>query len=403
MKLVMKVWSLSLVVLLVSCATAGPSTSVVTEPANQPVEGNAALSPVQPEATAPEQVVVETPVVVLPPPQPSVLLEQKARTLREAGLAFEALDTYLDASLLALATEQDGSDRFSVLTESFLKLAQELRLSNARPEVLYSTMTGKPFEQPFQVRFVDAAGKPVAGAPIRFLFKSKKSGRLAATGLTVVTDNDGLAGFAFPVPDFSGSDEVSFVLDVNAWLEKLVNAESPNTPGVTDGVARQIEALSLASKGSIRYSIDSLSKSIPMSLVFADYDQTGALMKREVQAGLLTGLAKSGFSVTPYAMNLALLKAKDDSTVLLAWLSQGKKSGRAVFGTSQVAEVTTADKKTTASVTGTLKVYDLETRKLVHVAKAGKAATAGDRATAITLAQQLLAKAFIDELTEELP
>jgi hypothetical protein len=62
-----------------------------------------------------------------------------------------------------------------------------------------------------------------------------------------------------------------------------------------------------------------------------------------------------------------------------------------------------ADKKYTVTVNGSLKVYDLETRKLVYQQKGGKAATTTDRATATSQALQLMAADFVAVLLDVLP
>jgi hypothetical protein len=62
-----------------------------------------------------------------------------------------------------------------------------------------------------------------------------------------------------------------------------------------------------------------------------------------------------------------------------------------------------ADTKYTVTVNGSLKVYDLGTRKLVYQQKGGKAATASDRTTAISQALQLMAADFVNVLIDALP
>jgi len=340
--------------------------------------------------------------VVIPtvPVDPSVKTESEAGAALVAGSVMFAVDNYLQAAVEALGFAPGNKARFSELMSKAFDV-----LGNVTLKVLpatYTTVAGQPFAQPFQVKVAYVAEgkeKVLSSVPLRFSSKLKKNGRMTVTGQTLLSGVDGVASFAFPPPDFSGQDEVVVVLDVNSWLEKLVAL-----PSELQDQVRRLESLSAQRKVAIPYRIDSLSKSIPMSVAYADFNEKGGLLtKGDTLNGLLGNLSKSGFQASVNNnINLALLK-KDDSTVLLAWLSQGKKTGRAVFGTSTVTEVLLVDKKYTVTVNGSLKVYDLETRKLVYQQKGGKAATTTDRATATSQALQLMAADFVAVLLDVLP
>jgi hypothetical protein len=340
--------------------------------------------------------------VVVPtvPIDPSLKTEKEAADQLVAGLVITSVDSYLQASLETLRFAPGNKLRF---TELFGKAFAVLGNVNLKAlPATYTTVTGQPFAQPFQVRVVyavDGKETPLGSAPLRFSSKLKKNGRMTLTGQTLLTGVDGVAAFAFPPPDFSGQDEVVVVLDVNSWLEKLVAL-----PSELQDQVRRLENLSAQKKVSMPYRIDSLSKGIPMSIAFADFDEKGGLLRKgDSLNSLVSNFSKSGFEASANNnINLALLK-KDDSTVLLAWLSQGKRTGRAIFGTSTVTEVLLADKKYTVTVNGSLKVYDLGTRKLVYQQKGGKAATASDRTTAISQALQLMAADFVNVLIDALP
>ncbi len=344
-----------------------------------------------------------TPVVVeVPKPiDPALQWMAAADAVMARGDVLGAVNAYLEAATRALdLPASEGSLRFPEFFDRALAVVGQLSLT-AVPAT-YQTKTGTAFDQPFQVKVTYKNGSsslPVASAPLRFSIKLKKNGRMTVSGQTLITDASGVASFTFPVPDFSAQDELVAVLDINNWLEKLVSVPRDLQPRL-----RSLETLTGQKRVTIPYKIESVSKSIPLSVSFADYDEKGGVLKKnDTLNTLVSSLSKSGYTAAVNTnINLALLK-KDDKTVLLAWLSQGKKSGRAAFGTSTVAEVTSADKKFTATVNSTLKVYDLETQKLVHQQKGGKTATANDRTTAISQALSQLANDFVAVLNDELP
>lgn len=338
---------------------------------------------------------------VVTPADPSRPLETLGDELAAQARLFEAAGTYVSAAAAAYSEGHPPlPERFRALLTKAQDLLARLTLSSVMETP--STIVGQPWPTTFAVTLSDGggAGAPaLAGVPLRFSYKVKVNGRPAVTGQSAVTDSTGRAEVTLPVPDLAARDAVVVVIDVNPWLEALAQVPKDER----DRVAA-FETLAGNRKLLLPYVVESASKTVPLIVALADFDEKGGVLRRqETTSGLITGLQKAGFQASGLPVNPTLLKSPSDAVILAAWKFQGKTTGRAVYGTSSVVTVTTAGSQVTAELTGTVKVVDLATNKPVYQFKQGQTGTAADRVSAILAAQRAWTADAVAALVSDLP
>lgn len=329
---------------------------------------------------------------------PSVVLERAAAELLRQGRYVDAASGYVAAAASAL--EGGSVSRYRSNLSQAQQILSQFTFSSPTPALV--TRVGQPFPSSFLVRLTYGSGAdapPVAGAPLRFNYKAKKNGRIAVTGQTVKTDADGRVVFDLPVPDFAVRDSLVVLYDVTPWIEALALVPAGQKDAVTG-----LETLAADRRIQLPYAVESASKQVPMIVSLADFDDKGSVQRRqESSAALITALQKAGFQASGIPVNPNLLKSSNENVILAAWKFQGKTTGRAVYGTVNLVSVTASGSQFTAEVSGTLRVTDLATSKLVLQLKTSKAATANDRASAITAAYRQWAVEAGEQLESDLP
>lgn len=280
--------------------------------------------------------------------------ERSADDLVKQGKYADAISAYLNtASKSSAAKAQD--------------VLAKLSLTSQTPTL--TTKIGKPFESSFDVHvaYGNQPGAPAAaGIPVKFTYPSKTDGQLGSASQTVMTDAQGFARLTLPVPTFTVRDNVVATIDTSVWPQ-MASLETPQ------------HDLRLP------YAVDSDAKQVPLVVALADLDEKGGLRRQESTSALIDGLQKLGFQASGVQINRSLIKQGRDKVIVTGLKFQGKTSGRAVYGTVSLVS-TTAASPFTAEVSGTVKVVDIETGKLVYELKSDKATTAADRASAVAQA-----------------
>ena len=333
-------------------------------------------------------------------PDPSLSLEKSADDLLKQGRYFEAVAGYLEAAQTSLEAKTPQPTRFRGLLSKAQGVVSQFTLSSTTAS--QTTLVGVPFSKPFDIKLVYGSSPDspvVAGVPLRFSYKTKVNGRLAVTGVSQTTDAQGRAQFSLPTPDFAIQESVIVLVDVNPWVESLVTAPKEFRDSVGS-----FETIASDRKLQLPYSVESEAKKFPMVVALADFDEKGSVLRRqETTTAVIAALQKAGFQTSTIPVNLTLLKSPNDNVILAAWKFQGKTTGRAVYGTVNLIAVTASGSQFSAEVTGTIKVVDLATSKLLYQLKSTKISTAADKATATAFGLRQWASEAVETLVPELP
>jgi len=306
--------------------------------------------------------------------------ERAADELVRQGRYSDAVTAYVNAAETAVDPGRSAQPaKFKSALAKAQDVVSKLILTSTTPAL--TTKLGQPFDAPLEVRvtYGNQAGAPAAaGVPVKFTFKTKADGQVASTSQTVISDARGMARLTLPVPTFTIRDSVVVTVDATSWQQVLAP--------VPQEYQAQATSLDLSDrKLLLPYSVESEAKQTPLIVALADLDDKGGLRRQESTAALIAALQKLGFQASGIQVNLSLLKSPKDNVIITAWKFQGKKTGRAVYGTVSLVSATTAA-PFTAEVSGGVKVVDLATSKLVYELKSDKIATANDRSSAIAQA-----------------
>jgi hypothetical protein len=305
--------------------------------------------------------------------------EHTGDDLVRQGKYADAVTAYMNAaSAAAAAGKTPQPAKFKSAFAKAQDVLSKLSLTSSTPAL--TTRIGQPFTAAFEVRvgYGPQGGIPAVGIPVKFTYKSKTDGQIGPSSQTVVSDAQGVSRLTLPIPTFTLRDSLVVTVDTAAWQQVLAA-----TPPDYQAQAAALDAPDR--KLLLPYAVESAAKQVPLIVQLADLDDKGGLRRQESTAALIASLQKLGFQASGVQINLSLLKTPKDNVIITAWKFQGKTTGRAVYGTVSLVSATAAA-PFTAEVSGTVKVVDLETSKLVYQLKADKTATANDRASAIALA-----------------
>jgi hypothetical protein len=305
--------------------------------------------------------------------------ERTGDDLVRQGKYADAVTAYLNAASSAVAAGKTAQPaRFKSAFAKAQDVVSKLSLTSTTPAL--TSKIGQPFAAAFEVRVGYGAqgGTPVAGIPVKFTYKTKTDGQIGTDGQTVASDAQGIARFSLPVPTFTLRDSLVVTVDTTVW-QQILASTPPDYQTQAAGLDVPDRKLLLP------YAVESAAKQVPLIVQLADLDDKGSLRRQESTTALIGALQKLGFQASGVQINLSLLKTPKDNVIITAWKFQGKTTGRAVYGTVSLVSVTSVA-PFTAEVTGTVKVVDLETSKLVYQLKSDKTVTANDRASAIAQA-----------------
>jgi hypothetical protein len=111
----------------------------------------------------------------------------------------------------------------------------------------------------------------------------------------------------------------------------------------------------------------SRAKDIPAGIIIADLDDNGLLLSgsNQTASGILQSLTQNGFNIKHVNMSPELILNKSDSDI--ARLIKNNTAGieRAIFGTGQILDERKDGSRYIVKATGTVKVVDIESGKIL--------------------------------------
>lgn len=262
------------------------------------------------------------------------------------GQIFEAVRQYLTAAGAALNPEIDNG---AVKFERNLAKARALipRISLIALSGPQKTSVGQRFPKTFDVKVVsgtDTKSLPLAGVPLRFAYKVQKNNRTTVAGISVTTDEQGIARFSFPSPDAVVKDNLLVTLDLAASFEALLLA-SPGQQNLVSGLEDQINQARL----SVAYQVESAAKNIALEL---------SVTEVHASSSLADALTKAGFKVAK------------------------KTPPRLVYGAIEVVEVSDNDGLMVCRVEGTIRVVSRTDEAVLFTKSVAAAGTGKDKKSA---------------------
>lgn len=278
--------------------------------------------------------------------------EQKGDLLNATGDIQGALDQYTQAALAALNPQVDnGAISFARnLGKATTMVSQLTLLPQTNPS---STVVGQPFAQPFAVKLVRGSGAeavPIAGASLRFNYKVRQNGHLVLRSVPETTGSDGIALCHLPAPDFAGQAELIVVLDAGPFLDRLsqVPYES-RTPvdALEDAVGK--------TRVNIEYRVVSAALKYPIAW---------ACPQADASSGWTEVMTKAGFQL--HTVSSEGLEGASEEKAFRLLVSRSPRTPRVAWGEFRVEQTGKDGDMVTARVTGTVKVEETATARLLY-------------------------------------
>jgi hypothetical protein len=187
-------------------------------------------------------------------------------------------------------------------------------------------------------------------------------------------------------------------LDLSEALETLEE--------VPDRLYGQVEAFQdLLRKKSVSFAYQSLSQAatIATGIAVFDLDASGTpISMAETAAGLLAELGKAGFKVASLPVSAGNVAGRQDAQVIAALADFQSQVQRAIFGAARIADSSQEGTTIIIQVTGTVKVVELATGKVLLTSNRSKRAQGGNASAALAAAFKMLGEDFGKAIANQL-
>lgn len=260
---------------------------------------------------------------------------------------------------------------------------------------------GSPLDEPFRLKVAAAANAAgFDGIPVQIAYKEIRSGGRPSVQTQVVqTGKDGTLSFNLPVPRYVGKEQVTMTLDFRAALEPLYSLPRQYQESV-DSLR-----ITVTSKRAVfDYTIMSMASTVPTGLLVFDLDRSGNPVQRaDTLAGIQEILTGSNFNLQALPQDAALM-ALPEAEIIKRLSGQYRGSlNRVVFGTAQISGFEESGGNFIVRVEGTVKVFDLETGRVLLTDSKIRTSRGTNANSAISAAFKGLGNTLGETLVNSLP
>jgi hypothetical protein len=327
--------------------------------------------------------------------------EKEGQELAAEGRLYQAALKFLEAAAAASKSDLENAD---IKFERNMNQAREAvrRMSLIKLNDRLQTYAGQEFAEPFGAAVVNgsrASDQPVSDAAVRVSYKEAKgTGKPATRTRLIKSDSQGRVSFKPPAPEFVGREQLAMSLDLSDALETLEE--------VPDRLYGQVEAFQdLLRTKSVSFAYQSLSgaAAVATGIAVFDLDATGSpISMAETAAGLLGELGKAGFKVASLPVSAGDVAERTDAQVIAVLADFQSQVERVIFGTARISDSEQEGATIIIQVTGTVKVVELATGKVLLTANRSKRAQGGNASAALTAAFKMLGEDFGKTIANQL-
>ena len=311
---------------------------------------------------------------------------------------YRAAVQYIEAALAAANSDIENAD---LKFERNITKARESidRLSIEKVSAPASTYVDEAFKEDFRVRLF-SDGNPAEGLPVTVSYKElRENGRKTIRTHTVLTDSEGLAVFEPPVPEWVGSEKITFFLDMRAVTEPLEEVSFKLLQYV-DGLEQAVNA----KRVTFDFNVLSKAVEIPTCVMVMDVDRSGnPLNKSDTAAGILTELTDAGFDVFLLPVDYRMTAVSDTELIAIVYEQYGNIYDRLIFGTAEISSFEESGSSVIVKVTGKVKAVELESGRILFSASEQKRARGGNNSATISAAFTSLGRMYGEKLVSDLP
>ncbi len=324
--------------------------------------------------------------------------EEEAESLESRGAYVRAAQKYIEAAAAAASSDIENAQiRFERNITAARNILSELTIEKLNDNL--TALVGAPFDEPFQAR-VTVGGRPLEEVEILVSYKVLRSnGRTGVSTARVRTNDEGVAAFQHPVPEFVGTETLTMGLDLDAYLTPLQDAPR-SYQSYVDGLLDV-----LASKRVVfRYSVESAAGSIPTAVVVLATDIAGNPMgDGATESGILQRLSSEGFDIRVLSFPREELNGSSDAALLDEFRRVADPAvQRVIYGIVGIDEFEERD-GVIVRVSGSVRTIRLSDGEVLAVAQGFQRSRGLSSQSAISAAFRGLGNKFAEELMRELP
>ena len=312
--------------------------------------------------------------------------EREAEAQEARGRHYQAALSYMEAAAAAFKSEIENADikferNINRAKDSIRRIALVKMNDNLKADL------GGQFSESFDLKVVDGSSaddRGVPGVAIQVVYKElRSSGKKVIRSKLIKTDEAGVAGFIHPAPTFVGKGEVSMALYLGEALESLQDVPKKLIEQV-DG----LEELILKKKVSFSFESVSLAGRISTGVAIFCLDASGnPISLTDTQAGVLERLTRAGFNVKNLPVAVTSIAGRQDSQVI-PFLKRNftGQVERAIYGTARISDHEQEGEYVIIQVTGSFKVVELSTEKILLTVSKSKRAQGTNASAALSAA-----------------
>jgi hypothetical protein len=337
-------------------------------------------------------------------------VEAEADDLLDAGNVFGAITKYIQAAGAAIerfdenATSFEQENQIVDIQRTFNKARDAInKLSIVPLNPGLESPAASPFTEDFRIKLV-VGGSPndpgIPDAPLRITYKTlRANGRMGVSTERVVTDSNGVATFRHPIPTFTGTENLTVVLDLGSYLTPLESVGRRFEDQVY-----AVEESAAKNKAQIPYTVVSNAKNVPTSVMILELGQNGQPTGNSgLNSGVLSALSSEGFAISVIQGDASILQGKSDSQALAAVRPLiGSGVQRVILGTGNIIDVNEGSGVTVrASVN--VKVLDVNTGAILYSSNSTKRARGSNTNSAISSVFRQLGEEVGKDMVNKLP
>jgi len=304
-----------------------------------------------------EQLFIETIEAVAIP-------EREGNEYFRQGRYYEAVIRFIEATLAAAESDLENKDIYvNRNIDDAMQAIERINLYKLSDNI--TAFVGHEIKEPFAVKVavgpvIDTRGVPQVALEFSYKKLHNMSKRIETS--VIKTDKDGISNFMHPVCQFVGRETVTVMLSLASYLKKLENIPRKYQSKV-DGFKRLV----VSKKVTFDFTVLSQVKDIPSGIIIAELDSNGQLISgsNHTASGILEILTQNGFNIRPVTISPALILHMSDSDITKLIKNNTTGIERAIFGTAQILDERKDGSKYIVKVTGTIKVVDIASGKIL--------------------------------------
>jgi hypothetical protein len=326
--------------------------------------------------------------------------EEEGLELFEQGRFYEAAIKFITAAGAAANSDLANADiKFKRNISQAMSSIEQINIIKINDNI--TEFAGSQLEQ-FKAKIVTGGSINDPGVPDAVVLISYRelyapTNRLVFRNQSIKTDNDGMAVFSHPLPEFTGPGEVSFSLDLSAYLDEL-----QNVPDEYYDLVHGLEVLIAKKNVIFNFEVISNAANIKTGIFIINYGENDFILNIQDSASGLASVL-TDFNLVVLMLSPAELGRLNTDEMVYALKDQySDVVDRLLFGTVKVENTSVNSNRYFAEVTGTVRVWDLDSDTLIYTVNMDKNGMGGNQEEALLNANREIGIMFGNDIRNNL-